>query len=61
MSREFEGEAFGIKGKYKEVNKLPVMFKPCIHVLYKFGRLRENIVTIHGAADGTTKVTKVSE
>lgn len=58
MSREIEGYVDGIGGRYKSVAKAPIILRPCEHLVEKEGRIRKEIVTVHGNADGSIKVNR---
>lgn len=60
MSSEFEGDVFGVKGKYKSIADVPYVFASCQHVLVNKGNLlRKKFVVIHGMSDGNTTANEV--
>ena len=60
MSLEVEAGAAGTHGRYKSVVKAPLILNPCQHLVEKEGRVRKKLILIHGTANGSTKVRKVT-
>lgn len=61
MSREFEGSVWGISGKYKKVDRAPIILRACDHYLIEKNKklFKKSVIQIHGKLDGSITCTKM--
>ncbi len=60
MSKEFEGSVWGIKGKYKKVESMPVILQPYEHLVTQKHKLfKDSIMDIHGRSNSIVTSKKI--